>query len=187
MKKKLFSIRNKLIIVFGILSFFILFIPGLLAVRIAQNAVSEKIENHLLDKAADTAEIIDGRISVLFQCLEGLTRMPVFHDEQATPLQKMQQLKKEADRNPNILNIYFADKNGKGYFLDGSSQQCNHYDWFKASIKGHRFCSEPYFDPAIDNAFVSTVSVPIYDYDNNIAGVILADLDGRKNRNDYCS
>ncbi|MGP1454271.1 MAG: hypothetical protein ACTTJ7_00690 [Treponema sp.] len=31
----------------------------------------EKIEAHLIDKATDTAEIIDGRVTAMFQFLEG--------------------------------------------------------------------------------------------------------------------
>ena len=78
--KKRFSIRYKLILIFGLLIALASTIEGLLAVRIARKAVTEKVETHLIDKANDVAEVIDGRINALFQFLEGLARMPQLRD-----------------------------------------------------------------------------------------------------------
>ena len=58
--KKRFSIRYKLILIFGLLIALASSIEGLLAVRTARKAVTEKVESHLTDKAADIAEVIDG-------------------------------------------------------------------------------------------------------------------------------
>ena len=54
--KKRFSIRYKLILIFGILIAAAGITEGLLATRIARMAVSEKIETHLIDKANDVRE-----------------------------------------------------------------------------------------------------------------------------------
>ena len=74
--KKRFSLKNKLIFIFGILIVLAAGIEGIFAVRIARKAVTEKVEAHLIDKATDTANIIDGRINTMFQFLEGIARMP---------------------------------------------------------------------------------------------------------------
>ncbi len=76
--KKRFSIRYKLIIVFGLLIVIASSTEGFLATRIARKAVAEKVETHLIDKATDVAEIIDGRITAVQQFLEGIARMPMF-------------------------------------------------------------------------------------------------------------
>ena len=68
--KKRFSIRYKLILIFGILIAAAGITEGLLAVKIARTAVTEKVETHLIDKANDVAEIIDGRRSL------GMKRCP---------------------------------------------------------------------------------------------------------------
>lgn len=70
--KKRFSIRYKLIIVFGLLIVIASSTEGFLATRRARKAVTEKVKVHLLDKAHDTAEILDGRIEQRFQLLEGI-------------------------------------------------------------------------------------------------------------------
>ncbi|MGP1432596.1 MAG: methyl-accepting chemotaxis protein, partial [Treponema sp.] len=74
--KKRFSMRNKLLIIFGLLIVLATSVEGILAIRTARRAVVEKIETHLKDKATDTAEIIDGRITAFWQFLEGVARMP---------------------------------------------------------------------------------------------------------------
>ena len=82
--KQRFSIRYKLILIFGLLIALASSVEGLLAIRTARKAVTEKVEAHLIDKAVDTAEIIDGRINTMFQFLEGIARMPVLRDDTIT-------------------------------------------------------------------------------------------------------
>ena len=60
-----FSLRKKLILIFGILIAAAGIIEIVFAVVIARKAVTEKIEAHLIDKANDTAEIINGRVNVV--------------------------------------------------------------------------------------------------------------------------
>ena len=64
--QKHFSLRYKLIIIFGILIAASSLIEGLLAVRTATKAVAEKVETHLTDKALDISEIIEGRVVAFF-------------------------------------------------------------------------------------------------------------------------
>ena len=70
--KKRFSLRYKLIFIFGLLVAIASLVEGLLAVRTAHKAVTEKIEAHLMDKAGDVAEIIEGRVTAFFNFLMGL-------------------------------------------------------------------------------------------------------------------
>lgn len=79
-KTRRFSIRFKLIFVFGLLLLVASTVEAVLAIRSARKAITEKIETHLLDKASDVATIIDGRIIALFQFLEGIARMPILTD-----------------------------------------------------------------------------------------------------------
>ena len=77
---KRFPIRYKLILIFGLLIVVAGVTEAVLAIRIARKAVTEKVETHLTDKAADVAEIIDGRITALYQLLNGIARMPFLTD-----------------------------------------------------------------------------------------------------------
>ena len=76
--KKRFSIRKKLIIIFGLLILISGFSLAITAVFIAEKAVKETVSVQLLEKADDTAELIDARINGYFQFLEGITRMSFY-------------------------------------------------------------------------------------------------------------
>ena len=176
-KTKRFSLRNKLMIVFGALILAVGFTIAFIAVRNARKAVTEKVETHLIDKATDTAEILDGRITAFWQFIEGIARMPVLRDSQATFVEKMKLLEKEAKFNPAIYALYFTDAKGNVHFSDGTSADVSDYPYFKTSIAGNRFFGEPYMDSSI-NKFIMDISVPIYDDGKNIIGVLSAAIDG---------
>ena len=107
--KKRFSMRNKLLIIFGLLIVLATSVEGLLAIRTARRAVAEKIETHLKDKATDTAEIIDGRINTFFQFLEGLTRIPQIRDSTISFRDKTAYLINEAKAHPILQELYIVD------------------------------------------------------------------------------
>ncbi|UTD08751.1 Cache 3/Cache 2 fusion domain-containing protein [Treponema denticola] len=174
--KKRFSLRNKLMIVFGLLILAVGFTLALIGVRTARKAVTEKVATHLIDKATDTAEVIDGRVNTMFQFLEGIARMPVLRDNTITFREKMAILAEEAKFNPIIRELYITDKGGTLYNLDGSEIEFDDIEWFQAGISGKKSTTEPYSD--VENNVFITFSLPVYDDNRNIIGVLGADVDG---------
>ena len=175
--EKRFSLKNKLGLIFGALIAIASLVEGLLAVNIARKAVVEKIEVHLTDKAGDVAEIIDGRISAFFQFLDGLARMPEIRDDSIPLIEKMRLLHKEAQANSTIRLLYIADTKGTIHDLDGTISVYDTTKWFQEGMLGNESMTEPYTDKA-NKAFVSTYSVPVYDDNKKLIGVIGADIDG---------
>ena len=176
--KKRFSIRYKLIIIFGLLILTAGVIESLLAVRTARKAVIEKVETHLIDKANDTTEIIDGRITAFWQFLEGIARMPFLRDMQMSYLNKMKKLAEEAQFNEAVRALYITDEKGIIQFLDGATPDCSYEQWFIDGMQGKRFCGEPYIDERTGNSFVADIAVPVYDDNRKVIGVLIADMDG---------
>ena len=175
--EKRFSLKNKLVLIFGALIAIGSLVEGLLAVNIARKAVVEKIEVNLTDKAGDVAEIIDGRISAFFQFLDGLARMPEIRDDSIPLIEKMRLLHKEAQANSTIRLLYIADTKGTIHDLDGTISVYDTTKWFQEGMLGNESMTEPYTDKA-NKAFVSTYSVPVYDDNKKLIGVIGADIDG---------
>ena len=171
--KKRFSIRYKLILIFGLLIALASSIEGLLAIRTARKAVTEKVETHLIDKATDTAEVIDGRINALFQFLEGLARMPIFRDTQASYQEKTAVLKAEVAFNENLHTAAISDTEGFMYTLDNQKLKSGDRDWFHSVLQGNRFATEPYLSRS-DNKMIQTFAVPIYDDNKQIIGILAA-------------
>ena len=173
--KKRFSIRYKLILIFGLLIATASLVEGLLAIHTAHKAVTEKVESHLIDKAADIATIIEGRITAFWQFLEGIARMPALVDPHTAYTEKYTLVKREANFNKNVTNMDILDKSGRLYALDGTSISLNAEKYFQAAITGSRFLSEPFISK-ISGTLILTFAVPVYDNDRTINGVLIASI-----------
>ena len=177
MKQKRFSISYKLIGIFGLLILAAGFTLSVLAIFSSRKAVIEKVETHLIDKATDVSIIIDGRITALWQFLEGIARMPFLRDMQMPYIEKMKKLAEEAQFNKTIRSLYITDEKGVIQFLDGTTPDCAHEQWFIDGMQGKRFCGEPYIDERTGNSFVADIAVPVYDDNKKVIGVLIADMD----------
>ena len=176
-KTRRFSIRFKLIFVFGLLLLVASTVEAVLAIRSARKAITEKIETHLLDKASDVATIIDGRIIALFQFLEGIARMPILTDPAYSYQERVLFLQQEASLNNTIIEIDITNKSGTFYYAEGTTQVGDR-TWFKTALSGKDCISEPYIERA-QGKLVITIAVPIIDMMHNVVGVLSADIDGQ--------
>ena len=175
--KKRFSLRFKLILIFGLLIALASTIEGFLAVRTARKAVTEKIETHLIDKATDVAEVIDGRITAFWQFLEGIARMPAFRNAEMSYTEKSRLLAKEAAFNDQILNLNIADRNGIIYTSDGKSTDISHLAWYKESNGGQKYFAEPFMSPILHKLVIAVI-VPVMDDNNNHIASLVALIPG---------
>ena len=178
-EKKRFSMRNKLLIIFGLLILMVGLILSVLAIRTARKAVTEKVETHLIDKATDTAEIIDGRANTICQFLEGIARMPILTDPTSSYADKIALLKAEEAFNPLIHNFTFCDIAGNAYVSASQMVSVQDREWFHSAIKGKTFITEPILSRA-DGSLSLTFAVPIYDNNRTVIGVLAADLFAQK-------
>ena len=165
--------RNKLLIIFGLLVVSATIIEGLLAVKTAQKAVIEKIGVHLTDKAADTAEVIDGRITALFQFVKGLARTPLLTNPDIAYSEKVVQIGKEAAFSNLLYDAVVTDSKGNMYAQDGRIIPVDAYEWYQAGISGKDFLTEPFIS-ATDGKLIITIAVPIYSSTRTIQGVLAA-------------
>ena len=172
-----FSLKKKLILIFGLLIALASAIEGFLAVQTARRAVLEKIETHLIDKANDTAEIINGRITAFLQFMEGIARMPLLRDADVSVKEKANFLNREVTFNTRLKEMNFSDINGKCTLSDGSLVTVDDREWFRAALSGKKYFSAPYISRATGE-LIAVLSVPIYDENRTIIGVLSADVSG---------
>ena len=176
--KKRFSLKNKMVFIFGLLISIALVTAGILAVHKARKAVLEKVETHLTDKATDVAEIVDGRISAVVQFIEGLARMPFLRDNSMSLTEKAQLLVKESARNKKIDYFGICDTQGRRYDASGFRMSVSDKQWFKSALKGKAFITEPLLS-SIMNDMQIVVAVPVYDDNNTVIGVLNAGIPAR--------
>ena len=171
--KKRFSLRYKLILIFGLLIAIASLVEGFLAVKTARKAVTEKVEIQLTDKATDTAEIVDGRIRAFFQFLEGLSRIPLLRDSTLTYNEKTKMLAKEAAMNRLIEFFGICDLQGNRYANDGTVTNIRDRDVFQSASQGNNFVAEPRISRTTKKLQM-VFAVPIYDDNRNVIGVLTA-------------
>ena len=176
--KKRFSLKNKLIFIFGMLIALATGVEGFLAVRIARKAVTEKVETHIIDKAEDVGEIIEGRITALFQFAEGLARMPILRDETVSIQDKAKSLAPEVEHNELIDILAVCDLQGNRIDSFGKHTFVGDREWFQAAVKGKNFIAEPLISRST-NKLQMILAVPIKNDAGAIIGVLSAGIPGQ--------
>ena len=176
-KTKRFSIKSKLILVFVFIILATCISLSMLAVRISSRAITERVSDHILEKAISITNIIDGRINRFFQFMEGLSRMNNMRSYQISNRDKNKFLLLEKKSFPEIKHLFVFDKNGRTQTAQGENISVIDRTWFKEAMAGKRVLLEPYFSYAV-NMFSVSFIVPIYDDANNIAFVLVAFVKG---------
>jgi len=144
---------------------------GFLALSMAKRAVSEKVETHFIDKAKDTAEIINGRVGSLFQFLEGLARSPTLRDADVSIDEKVAYLTKEASFNKNLNAIALIDTMGNFYHEKVRGINVASHEWFKVALNGNNNVTDV-ITSLVDNSLVITFACPIKDDNQNVIAVL---------------
>ena len=175
---KRFSLKNKLVLIFGALVAVASLVEGLFAVNIARKAVTEKVEAHLTNKAEDVAEIINGRMTAFFQYVEGIARMPALRDETLSLKEKAQSLVTEAEHNAKIDLFGISDMQGNRFDTLGIQTFIGDREWFQSAIKGKNFLSEPLISRST-NKLQMNLAVPIKNDAGVIVGVLSAAVPGQ--------
>ena len=172
--RKIFSIRKKLLLIFGCLVLVVVASQGILGILIGRKAILEKIEVHLKNKAVDTAEIVDAKVMAFVGFVEGVARSSLLRDSNVSYEKKMERLKEQAAFNKRITEFNVVDLNGNCYVFDGRAIQVKDREWFQKASAGEFFVTESYISRT-DNTLINTIAVPIYGFDNKIIGVLAAD------------
>ena len=171
--KRIFPLKYKLVLFFGLLILAAGVTLGTLAIRTARKAVIEKIEVHLTDKATDVAEIVDGRASSFVQFVEGLARMPFLRDNSLSLQEKARMITIEAERNTKIDYFGVCDLEGNRYDAHRALTFVSDREWFRAAAKGKNYITEPFLSQITNNMQI-LFAVPVYDDMDTIIGVLSA-------------
>ena len=174
-QKKRFPLRNKMMVVFGLLIFVLGIIRGAITLSDVRGAMVKEVDAHLIDKAGDVAEIIDGRVTAFWRYLEGIQRLPAFQDSSISYAEKARILKREADLNKGLDLLVFVNTKGIAQLDDGRILDLKEREWFKKALSGQRHMTEPYISK-YDNSLSSTVSIPVYNDTHDIIGVLACDV-----------
>ena len=172
-----FSIRKKILVIFGALIVLGGVIQGAISWSIFRKSVIRDVEDRLMDKAIDIAAIVQGIIDVDFEYLSGVGNLPAVHDDSLTYRQKSIRMQEDFTTDVKDAYLNICDLNGNTYFADGRVASVGDKAWYKAALEGNYFISEPYVSP-ITGKMVVVFSLPVYASEDEVSAVICVGLGG---------
>ena len=175
---KRFSIKIRMMIIFGSLIVVALSLLSVFVLYQSQKAVMDKVTAHLLDKASDTAVILDGEIKQWFEYLEGIASQQVLHDKNVSYAEKARMLEELSKNEARDITFVIIDPKGIYHRPDGEQFDVSGQQWFKDSQGGtKKYFSEPFKDIQTGKLITQAV-VPIMGKNNTSTGVLAAVFDG---------
>jgi len=174
--KKRFSIRNKLLIIFGLLIAAATLILGGLTSQIAKKAVSEKVAAQLTDDAVYIAKIIEGRVDGFFQFMQAVAQNPLLENSELSAREKSQRLQGKTTMHEHITHFAFVDTNGIHYSGNGKETDMHDRDWFIATMSGKPFIARPRISRTT-GTLRNIIAVPIFNSNKNVIGALCAGIE----------
>lgn len=176
--RKRFSIKARMVIIFGVLIIAGFSLLTVLTLRRFRVAVMEKVTAHLFDKVSDTAAILDGEIGQWFDYLDGLSSQQILRNTSISYTEKARFLAELAKDEDNDISFAMIDPKGIYYLPDGQTFDVSGQKWFKESEGGaHPYFSEPFKDIETGRLIVQAV-VPIMGTNKTVLGILAVVLDG---------
>ena len=171
--KARFSIRTRLILVFGLLILFAISVLQITAMVIVKKTIISKVNTELKDKADDTAKLINERILSFFSTITALARREAIMRNDMSCEEKALSLIKEVEFYNEIDAFGICDRLGRTWITDGNNLDVSDRQYFLSAINGKPYVTEPMIS-RIDKRLYVYFSAPIYDESKNIIGVLYA-------------
>ena len=151
-------------------------ILGITATTISKKALVEKVRIQLTEEAKDTAALIDERINTFFATLAAIARQETLRKDIPYE-QKISILAHELAFNSSEINAFgICDRVGNVWLTDGKQTNISDREYYQSALNGKVFVTEPIVSRATNDLF-TFFSVPIYDNEKNIIGVLYARVD----------
>ena len=170
-----FSIRSRLIITFSLLILVTISVLGLTAITLVRRTMIENVHNQLIETAENTAKIINERATSYITTLMTIARHQALRED-IPYSEKTAFLKKELVFETEWDAFGICDRAGNAWVTDGSQLNVADRQYFQSALTGKPFITEPLMSRVTKSLFVF-FSVPIYDDDKKIIGVLYARKD----------
>ncbi|MEL3899408.1 MAG: methyl-accepting chemotaxis protein [Treponema phagedenis] len=153
--------------------------------------LANEVNAHFINHAATIAKVLNARLNVLIQFLDGIGQMPQIRDRNISFPEKMLLLREERDaynqktkrkksqalQNDVVLQkLWIVDAAGYFHSYDGSLSDMRKREWYTKAIPGTIYVSSPYISITTQE-MVITISLPVYDGEQKIIGVIAMDVE----------
>ncbi len=129
------SIKIKLSIIFGVLILFICSVLGSISSLLAENAMTDNINELLPDLAEQASKVVQERIDSQLNALEVLAESDIIKSNKLSTNEKLEILKVETQR-ANHLWMLLVDEYGNATTTDSRVTNVSDLDYYKTAKSG---------------------------------------------------
>lgn len=176
-EKKRKSIGTALMLTLTVIIITLSIIVGATTYLIAKNSLINSSEELLLNKAVDSANIVEARIEMYVSSIDPLGNFEFLGNPEVLWEEKAKLLKIEKDRL-KLTDIGITDSKGNLILYNGNTTNVANYDYFKIAKGGSSYFSEPFYNSQSKNMDVA-ISTPLK-FNNKIVGTIIAFKDANE-------
>ena len=177
-KKLKISLQAKLLVmVLGIV-----IVSTVVLSAVAYNNFSESLTKSVYEKLAEVSDNVSNQISTVnareMEKVRILSKMDILRDPDVSLEEKVafcSNMLKGLEGDYENLGYY--DKDGFSFTADGRKLNLSDRAYFKIPMTGKEYISDPSFSPVV-NKVMQYFAVPVYDYNNKPAGVIVLIVNG---------
>jgi methyl-accepting chemotaxis protein len=169
------SIKTKLTLFFGGLTFIICIGLGGISYLASSNALSSSINESIATLAKESTKVVQLKVESELNALAALAETDAIKKDTLTLDEKLKLLDAEVKRNGD-LRINIADVNGNAKNTLGATSDISSRDYFKKALAGEKAVSDPLVSKT-DNTMIIAYAVPIKD-GNEVKGVLVGIRDG---------
>ncbi len=176
-KKKRRSIGTALMLTLTLIIIILSVIVGTTTYFIAKDSLINSSNELLLNKAIDSANIVESRIEMYISSIEPLGNFEFLGDPDIPWEEKSKLLKVEKSRL-GLTDIGITDTKGNLTLENGKAINISDYDYFKMANSGVSYFSQPFYNSQSQNMDVA-VSTPLK-FNNKVVGTIIAFKDANE-------
>lgn len=176
-KLKFKSIKHQLLICFISLIVIACTCISLISMYISKKSIVSTVNITLPEVAKEASYSIENALNTQLKVLECLSENELIKNPNVTASEKLSALSEISKKN-DYLKMSIIDINGNALNSDGNSSNVNDRDYFKKSLDGLNFISDPIVSKT-DNSIIVIYSVPIK-INNTVIGVLTAIKDGNE-------
>lgn len=166
-----------MLIIFGALITIASIIQGTLSRYTAEQALTARVNAHLIDKVNDIALFVGSDIEGDFQFLRGFTHNPAILDPSISFTEKTQIVRNDMGYTDSLRFFNICDTVGNSYYADGTVTFVGDMDWYKSAMNKKAFITEPHISSETKKLEVIW-AVPLLDKEKNIIAVLAAGMEG---------
>lgn len=151
---------------------------GTVAYGAASKGIAQSAFAHIDAVSTDVVNQITAINSKHFQSLHSIARLDMIRDGNVSLAEKQTEIVNVVSAiSDNCIDIAFYDANGDALLADGRRLNFASRPYFQEAFAGKDFLSNPKFS-TVTNSILQHYSVPVYDYNNKIIGVVVMVIEG---------